>query len=265
LYSFWRQLRNGRYDCAIVLNTVSRSFSSDTIAVLSRAKYIVGPDLPSYDASRPEKIYNVVARRSPGQKTEIERNLDIVRTLGADENDWEYDLVLTEAETAEGLKVYRSLNLSEGKRVLGVHFGGENPAKCLPLATLAAVIERAIVQFDCQVIVIRGPGEDARLKTLKGLLNIPISVAPVLPLRIAADLIRRCDLFVCNDTGTLHLASSQRVPTVSFHAISDPDVWKPAHARHRAIRAEGGLIETISADAVMEEIQSLWGEGERRA
>jgi heptosyltransferase II len=260
LRTFWRGLRaNGGFDCAIVLNTVSRSFSSDMIAVLSGARYLVGPDLPSYDSSRPERIYNVIARRSPQQKTEIERNIDIVRVLGADENNWEYDLVLTETEDSEGLAIYESLNLSEGMRVLGVHFGGENPAKCLPLETLAAVIDESVKRFDCQVMLVRGPHEEARLQALERLVHVPVSVAPVMPLRIVAALIRRCNLFICNDTGALHIASSQRVPTISFHAISDPAVWKPVHPRHRAIKAEGGKIEKISAEAVMEEIQSVWG------
>ncbi len=50
-------------------------------------------------------------RRSSVQKHEIQRNLDIVRALGADENDFEYDLVLTDAEVNEAERIYQSLGI----------------------------------------------------------------------------------------------------------------------------------------------------------
>ena len=121
LIMFWKSLRNG-FDCVIVLNTISRSLSSDIIALLSGAKYIVGPDHLLLDPSLPEKIYNVPIRRSSAQKHEIERNLDIVRALGADENDFEYDLVLTDAEVNEAERIYQSLGIAARQNGSGCAF-----------------------------------------------------------------------------------------------------------------------------------------------
>ena len=66
LVQFWKSVRNG-FDCVIVLNTISRSLSSDIIALLSGAKYIVGPGHLLLDPSRPERIYNVIVPRSSGR------------------------------------------------------------------------------------------------------------------------------------------------------------------------------------------------------
>ena len=249
LIAFWKSLRN-KFDCTIVLNTISRSLSSDIIALLSGAKYIVGPDHLLLDPSHSEKIYNVLARRSSVKKHEIERNLDIVRALGADENDLEYDLVLTDAEVNEAERMYQSLAIPRGKTVVGVHFGALNLSKCFSLEKLVVVIDWLIEKFNAEIVLIISPNEIERRKVVLSTVHHKLYSAPIMPLRIMAAFIRHLDLILCNDTGTLHIASSQRVPTISFHSLSDPAVWKPPHPRQIAVRADDSLITSITIEQV---------------
>ncbi|MGA7160550.1 MAG: glycosyltransferase family 9 protein [Bacteroidota bacterium] len=247
--AFWKSLRN-EYDCAIVLNTISRSFSSDMIALLSGAKFIVGSDHLRLDPLLPEKIYNVVVHASPLQKHEIERNLDIVRSLGGEENDCEYDLVLTDAEVIEAEKIYQSLRMEGNKRVVGVHFGALNRSKCFPLEKLALVVDWIIDKFDASVVLIVSPNEIERRQSILSMIHHKVYSAPVMPLRVMAAFMRHMGLVLCNDTGTLHIAASQRVPTVSFHSLSDPAIWKPPHRRHIAVRADDMRITSITIEQV---------------
>ena len=247
--TFWNEVRND-FDCTIVLNTISRSFSSDMIALLSGAKYIVGPGHLLLDQSLPEKIYNVPISRSPAQMHEIQRNLDIVRALGADENDLEYDLVLTDAEVNEAERIYQSLGISSGKTVVGVHFGALNPSKCFPLDKLITVIDWIIETYDAEIVLIISRNEIERRKIVLSTVHHKLHSAPVMHLRIMAAFLRHMSLVLCNDTGTLHIAASQRVPTVSFHSLSDPAIWKPPHPRHIAVRADDFLITSITVDQV---------------
>jgi len=253
LVSFWRSVRNNS-DCTILLNTISRSLSSDLIALLSGATYIVGPDHLKLDPSLPEKIYNVQVHRSSEQKHEIQRNLDIVRALGADENDLEYDLVLTDTEVNEAERIYQSLMIDPGAVVAGVHFGALNPSKCFPLDKLAVVIDWMIEKFRTEVVLIISPNEVERKRVLESSLHRSVHSAPVMPLRIMAAFLRRMNLVMCNDTGTLHIAASQRVPTISFHSLSDPSIWKPPPPRHIAVRANDALITSITVDQVKEAV-----------
>jgi heptosyltransferase-2 len=251
LVSFWSSLRaNHGFDCAIVLNTISRSFSSDMIALLSNATYIVGPDHLSLDQSIPERIYNVLSPRSSQQRTEIERNLDIVRTLGDLENDYNYDLVLTDGEVTEAEKVFQSIKVSANKKIVGIHFGAQNPTKRLPLEKLVQIIEWMIEKYRVEVILIISPNEIERRDFILSRLHHKVYSAPMMPLRIMAAFLRHLNLFICNDTGTLHIAASQRVPTVSFHSLSDPAIWKPPHARHIAVRAGDALIASITVEQI---------------
>ncbi len=249
LMRFWKYLRD-EFDCAIVLNTISRSLSSDIIAFLSGAKFIVGPDHLTLDPSVPEKIYNVVVHRSSPQRHEIERNLDIVRALGADENDFEYDLVLTDAEVNEAERIYQSVGIASGKMVVGVHFGALNPSKCFPLEKLAVIIDWVIEEFNAEIVLMISPNEIERRKIVLSTVHHKIYSAPIMHVRILAAFMRHLNLVLCNDTGTLHIAASQRVPTVSFHSLSNPAIWKPRHPRHIAVRADDSLITSITVEQV---------------
>ncbi len=246
---------HGGYDCAIVLNTVSRSFSSDMIALFSKAKYIVGSDHIRLEPKSSEKIYNIIAPRSPEQKTEIERNLDIVRVLGADERDFDYDLFPTNAERSEAENIFLSLGLPKGKITAGVHFGALDPTRCFPLHKLAQVIDLMIERFGMNIILIIGPNEIERRAFILDHIHYKVFSAPIMPLRVMAAFICHVQLFLCNDTGTLHIAASQKVPTVSFHAMNDPAVWKPPHPRHIAVRADDSLITSITIEQVMDSIE----------
>ncbi len=253
--SFWQALRgNGGFDCTIVLNTVSRSSSSDIIALLSKAPYIVGSNHLSLDTSLSEKIYNVVVQRSPEYKTEIERNLDIVRPLGCEMDSFEYDLIPTNEERIEAENIFLSLQLPKNKIAVGVHFGTLDVTRRFPLEKLAQLIDWMIEQHNVEVILIVGPNEIESRTYLLTLLKNKVVSAPLMPLRVFAAFMKHFSLFLCNDTGTLHIASSQRVPTVSFHAMNDPAIWKPPHPRHIAVRAEDTLITSITVEQVKEAI-----------
>jgi ADP-heptose:LPS heptosyltransferase len=252
LKRFWHALRkDGGYDCAIVLNTVSRSFSSDLIALASRAKYIVGPDHLRYDDGLPERIYNVPSHRDRVKKTEIEHNLDVVRTLGAEPDTLEYDLVPTNGERIEAENIFLSLGIPKSKLVVGVHFGTLAVPRRYPLEKLAEVIDAMIERYDAQIVLIVGPNEIEKRKYLLSLLKNRVYSAPLMPIRVSAAFLKHLDLFVGNDTGTLHIASSQRVPTVAFYGPNDPAIWKPPHARHFAVYAEDKNIPGIPVEKTL--------------
>jgi ADP-heptose:LPS heptosyltransferase len=248
--------RDGGYDCAIVLNTVSRSVSSDIIAVISKAKYIIGPNHLKLDPDLPERIYNVVTPRSAKQQLEIEHNLDIVKALGVHPDGLEYDLSLDEEERREANKLFYEMHLSSGALKIGVHFGTLDETRRFPIPKLARVIDWIKINTDCEVILIIGPNEVRLRDELLRMLKYKVACAPLMPLRVAAAFIERMNIFLCNDTGTLHIASALRVPTISFHSINDPAVWKPPHPRHVAIRAADAKISSITVEQVTDALNA---------
>ncbi|MEW6062455.1 MAG: glycosyltransferase family 9 protein [Bacteroidota bacterium] len=255
---FWEQLRgDDGFDCAIVMNSVSRSLSSDIIAVLSKAKYIIGPNHLSLDPNSQEKIYNVLTQRSRKVQHESEHYLDIVRALDAHADGLDYDLVLTEEEESEAEKVLYNVGVQSGAVKIGVHFGALNKEKRFPLDKLAKVIEWIKAHYTCEVLLIIGPHEvQLRQELLSRIRNTEVRSIPLLPIRISSAVIKKLHLLLCNDTATMHIASALRVPTISFHSISDPAQWKPPHERHIGLRANDNKITSISVEMVTSAVET---------
>lgn len=246
---FWHELRkDGGYDCAIVLNTVSRSFSSDLVALASRAPYIIGPDHLQHVPSMSESIYNVLSHRDPAKKPEIEHNLDVVAVLGAEPDTFEYDLVPTNEERIEAENIFLSLGLQKSKPVVGVHFGTLALSRRYPLEKLAEFIDAIIERFNAQVILIVGPNEVELRKYLLSIVHNRVYSAPLMPIRVSAAFLNHLDVFVSNDTGTLHIASAERIPTVTFYGPTDHTVWKPPHRRHFAVISPDRHMNSITTE-----------------
>ncbi|MBW7889160.1 MAG: glycosyltransferase family 9 protein [Bacteroidetes bacterium] len=260
LVHFWRRLRSsGGFDCTIVLNTISRSTSSDVIALLSKAKYIVGPDHLPKEKNDSELIYTVLSHRSEKLQTEIEHNLDIVSVLGAAPDGFEYDLAVTNRERIEAENIFLAMAVPKGKKVIGVHFGTLDTTRRFPLEKLAELINWMKEKYSAEIILIIGPNETESREYLLSLLRYPVISAPIMKLRVAAAFMKHLNVFLCNDTGTLHIASAMRVPTVSFHSLNDPAVWKPPHPRHIAVRAEDHRITSITVAMAQEAVKKQLG------
>ena len=108
---------------------------------------------------------------------------------------------------------------------------------------------------EIEVILIVGPNEVKMREDFLRMLKSKVITAPLMPLRVTAAFIKKMNLFLCNDTGTLHIASAMHVPTVSFHSLNDPAVWKPPHDRHIAVRAEDKKITSITVEQAIEAIK----------
>jgi ADP-heptose:LPS heptosyltransferase len=252
---FLSQLRrDGGFDIAIMLNTVSRSFSSDMIALIGKSKYIIGPNHLKLVPDLSEKVYNVLTPRTQKLQLEIEHNLDIVKSFGVPADGYEYDLTLDEQEQTEAEKVHFEMKIVGGI-IVGIHFGTLDNTRRFPLAKLAKVIDWIKSNDECEVVLIIGPDERKLQQELLRMIKSKVLSAPVMPLRVTAAFIKKMNLFICNDTGTLHIASAMRVPTVSFHSLNDPAVWKPPHERHIAVRADDKKITSITVDQAIEAVK----------
>ena len=278
--SFVGLMRNP-VDLAVVFNTVSHSFSSDLIAWLSGAAAVMGPATPTFDHLDHNPFYTVNVPVDPEPRHQIQRNLDVVRYVGADTDDLSYAYAMSEDEQTWGRELIEGLagrpvgsgrsrgsGRSDGSRrsdgsgrsggpVVAVHFGTGDARKRYPVEQLARVCDGLAARLSARILVVPAPGEDELLRALREAVSTPVHSVPPMALRRVAGVLHAADLVVCNDTGVLHLAAAVGTPTLSFHATSDPAWWKPPGARHRAFYAVSQRIEEIPADRVCREIAAM--------
>ncbi len=77
-----------------------------------------------------------------------------------------------------------------------------------------------------------GPGERAKVEEIVVKLKRPVPILPEARLGVTGAMLKRMNLFVCNITGTTHLAAALGVPTFGFYAGYTQAVWRPRGARH---------------------------------
>lgn len=234
---FIRKLRTDRYDLAIVLRNSS---GCNFMAYLSKARYRVGRKAEG-------KAFNFTLTHAidifdpKGTKHEIDRNLDVVCAVGADIIDRKLILQLSEEEKdyAEKLIVEKfNIPIHTSKRfcLVGMHPGGSSYDKLWPSENFAEIANRLIKNFNSCIMLFNGPGEEKLAEEIKNLMKIPPILVHGIGLRKMSALIEKCSLFICNDSGPMHIAAALNVPTVAIFGSTDHIRWRPYNDRAVIVR-----------------------------
>jgi len=106
--------------------------------------------------------------------------------------------------------------------LVGLHPGARWPAKRWPAERFVQVADRLAVERDARVLVFAGPGEEPLVRDIAR--GIGPSAVPVerLSLRQSMAVVSRCDLFITNDSGPMHLATALDVPVAAIFGPTHP-------------------------------------------
>src|SRR5437762_363249 len=148
-----------------------------------------------------------------------------------------HDLALTDTEKSFAEK-WLSNNVDEnfGPRV-AVAPGSKWESKVWSEERFAAVISKLIDRFGIYPIVFGDAGDREAGNRLLRKWGTGVNAAGELTVRQSAALLERCDLYVGNDTGVMHLAGAVGTPCVAiFAAVDWIGRWKPFGESNRFFR-----------------------------
>ncbi len=136
--------------------------------------------------------------------------------------------------------------------------------KIWPAARFVEVFSALAAQIPgARAVVFAGPGEVERALAAPVLAAIPgaIDLVGTLTLPEVAACMRRCRLFIGNDSGLMHIAAASGTPTLGLFGRSRADEYAPAGPRTGVAVAPGPAGETpmefLSVQAVLTAAQSL--------
>lgn len=171
---------------------------------------------------------------------QVEYYLTFLRALG-----WEAptrDPVLR--ADPEAVARVRALLSSKGIKdqdlLIGISPGAAyGPAKRWPVERFAAIGDQAIKEWRARVVVIgtekdKDLGEALISATAPGAVNC----CGLTGLGEALALIKRCQLFVSNDSGLMHVAAALNVPTVAIFGSTDPVATGPHGKSARIVKQD---------------------------
>jgi len=129
----------------------------------------------------------------------------------------------------------------------------------------------ALAERGCRVIFTWGPGEREAAEAIARGMKRPARLAPETPtLQHLAAIFARCDLFIGNDTGPMHLAALSGTPVVAVFGPTDPVENAPwSGVPHAVVRRDvrcacpkrkcltRACFEAVTADDVLDEALRL--------
>ncbi len=118
-------------------------------------------------------------------------------------------------------------NLAPGERLVAIHPGASGPTKAWPPERWAALAD-ALAEQNLRIVLTGGPAEVDLAAHVSRLMRHPaLNVAGATGIGQLAALLGHAALVVGADTGPLHIAVSQGVPTIHLFGPSDPGRFGP--------------------------------------
>jgi ADP-heptose:LPS heptosyltransferase len=179
------------------------------------------------------------------QPNEVERLLRIVRKAGITPKSVRFGL-------RPGLEAVKRVDdlwalhgLGKQSNIIAVVPGSRMPCKRWPLSNYAEVCKR-LLEREADVMLILGSkremdlGEELVGETIGDLPQQKqgsiINLTGKTSLPECAEIVRRCKLYLGNDTGLMHLAAAMGTPCVAVFSGRDyPGAWHPYGSHHRIL------------------------------
>lgn len=131
--------------------------------------------------------------------------------------------------------------IPENDFVIGLNPGASfGSSKCWPpeyFAELAGLLRKGI---DARIILFSGPGEEGIIQAILDRTDVDLidTRSDKVDLELLKPLVKRCNLFVTNDTGPRHYAVAFDVPTVVIMGSTDPRYTAANLDRTTVVRRE---------------------------
>ena len=239
-----KRIRSMKYDLAVDVSC-SKSALGGFIVGLSGARFRVGLK------GRHDTWLNVRLDR-PEDYNKYRNFPAFMRSMGLEAQDLYPSIILSADEREEGRRQLGTL-LGERDRarpVIGIFVGGRKTwGKRWPKENFRAIINDLHGQ-GIKVIVFIGPEEKDVIPYFRETLPIGVPVVSELSVRMFAAMVSNCDLFLCCDSGPMHLACALGVRTIAVFLLRyNSNRWAPPSNLARMVYQEGeaSVSEVIDA------------------
>jgi len=255
---FARHLKKKKFDLALVLHPTNRAHLVTFFAgIPKRIGYDWKLGFLLTDKIKHNKQY--------GEKHELEYNLDLVRFLGIEPQDKNLFMpIKPEAEKWVDDWLRRE-GIRESDKLLVVHPGASCPSKIWPNERFAQASDQLVDKYGFKAVIIAGPRDIILAENVvKNMRNAAVNLAGKISLSQLASVLKRCRLFISNDSGPVHMASALGSPVIALFGRKDPGLtprrWGPLGKRATILYKESGCIKCLAHNcqkefACLKEIQ----------
>lgn len=250
------KLWSHRFDLAIRMGwSTDRDYSS-AITYLSGARWRLGysehmqAEKQAFNRDYDRFFTHLI--KGPCNKHEVLHNLRVLEELGWQPQSDNTELWLSDADEEYAQNLVSSFDGTDDSRPL-VAFcvGASMDRKKWPIERFKELAHWLVREHKARILVVGGKSECALADQLvEALPGDVVSIAGKTSIRQCAAVLKRCDLFVGNDTGPTHLATVFGVPILAIFAYpataekyqnSCPVRFKPWQTESRTLQPKQAL------------------------
>lgn len=227
-----RDLKQYRFDAAILLQN---AFEAAFITFFARIPCRIGYNT---DVRGPLLSHAVSLSKEIKKKHQTAYYLDILRGVGLDTDGQALTLVVGEKYADKADKILNLHGISPGDKLVGINPGATfGPAKQWFPERYAELTDQIQETFGARIILFGGPGDsETGIKISEMMRHSPINLSGKTDLGEAMALIKRCNLFITNDSGLMHVAAALDVPLIAIFGSTNPTTTGPWSTKSRIIK-----------------------------
>lgn len=172
-----------------------------------------------------------------GNKHATAHYFDLLHAVGIPAVDPRLEIFLAASERADATLQFDTAGVTETGLKVGVFPGaGWKLREWMP-ERFAAIGDKLVEHFNTDVLIFGGQTEAELVHTVADLMDArAVTFAGDLQIRELAACIEKCDLFLTNDTGPMHIAAAVGTPTVSLFGPGNHIRFQPLGELHQIIR-----------------------------
>jgi heptosyltransferase-2 len=226
------ELRQQRFDLAILFQNAFEAALLAFLAGIPR-RYGYATDGRSLLLSDP-----IVRPDQASIGHQVDYYLNLLRPLGVSDRTAQPRLFLSEQEEREMARRLAEAGVAETDAICGVNpgstYGGAK--RWLP-ERFAETGDRLARNSGCRIVIVGAPGEEALGRAVADKMKSkPLVLSGQTSIRELMAVIKRCRLFLTNDTGPMHIAASFGVSVVAVFGPTDHRATSPSGTAHVIVR-----------------------------
>jgi heptosyltransferase-2 len=245
-FKFSGRLKKKKFDLAVILHPTNR------VHILA---FLAGiPKRLGYDCKL--GFLNNLARKHTKQRGlmhESEYNLDLVGTLGVEGDARDIFMPLKEESERWAAEMLNSCGIKETDKLLALNPGASCPSKIWPADRFAGVAEALSVKYGFKIVVLSGARDVQLAHEVAGKIKGgALDLSGRTSISQMASVLKRCSLFISNDSGPVHIASALGVPVISIFGRKQPGLsprrWGPLGPKDVYLHKDAGCAQCLAHD-----------------
>jgi len=238
-------LRKKRFNTALVLHTKKRT---NLLCFLAGIKERVGYYNNKFGFLLNKKIRD---QRPQGKKHEAQYCLDILRAMDIEAGEMELFMPLKEQSEAWAEEILNKYKIERKDILIAINPGASCPSKLWPAERYAILADKLSEKYSAKIALLCGPA-DLKIASmfLAKVKNPVINLSGHTSISQLASFLKRCNLFISNDSGPVHIACAVATPVVAIFGRNEsglsPKRWGPLSKSSAVLHKEVGCVECLA-------------------